>query len=735
MLARLILSVSFIFMAASLAHAGNPVGFAYQGRLMNETGEPLTGTATLLFQILDPTGTCILYEETQATNLATDGTFTAEVGSFTTSAKRTAGDRGHSMTTIFSNLLSMSAGGASCTGSSYSPASGDRRKLRVTVSHSGLTETLSPDQILNAVPFATTAETLQGKQPGDFLQVSTGAGAVLTQSNLQQVFSSSAYFNKLLAFLAGSAATDVGGQRLTSVATPTATTDATNKGYADSKLGGRDLATTSPSTGQVLTWNASTSRWEPTTIPAHATGPIVACSSGQASKWDGSQWGCVSVSGGGGGGGYGGAGTFNGDNTQLVLTSGSEKVQMVKITTAGSVKLPDATTFSSTGGPIFQLMNAASVEIPILDFTGNLVGRLPPNSNTDLYLFEKTTPSGKWLATNLPTSTMTLIKRTLSLADSPYNSAVSSLKIDASTLLIAYVKDNGDSTYSMKASLVTIDETTNAVTLLATSTVGTPFTYQWSYPYLYSLSPGHAILVWNYDGANNTAAEITKSGSTISVLGTVGLPSGCNWFKYGKDALYCNSGSDTHKLSTGPATVTYSGYTGWNDVGSLGGMDLFVRCDASSPSLVVAERVNMTTQSILQTLTIPNSDTCWLWGNYKESRHIQELDANNIWVFSGNSPAKYTKLNWNGSVMAVVQAPTALETDVGGAGILSIGSDQYLVAPSGTSKAKITDIATLAHEAPSLWADCYGPYISSPNRCITHSVSGNSLDFDFKITR
>src|ERR1041385_3067018 len=101
-------------MAPTISWAANANSFTFtvQGILVNSnTNVPYSGTVTFDFQIFDPSGTsCLLYEESQTTTLASDGLFSLNIGSDTanTAAKRVTAsghDRGLSMSQVFANVL------------------------------------------------------------------------------------------------------------------------------------------------------------------------------------------------------------------------------------------------------------------------------------------------------------------------------------------------------------------------------------------------------------------------------------------------------------------------------------------------------------------------------------------------------------------------------------------------------------------------------------------------------
>src|ERR1700733_1753972 len=101
LLLLLVIHVNFNALAFG---ASGPNGFLYQGRFFETDGiTPMGGVVDLTLGIYDPTGTCLLYEESQTgINLtSTSGLFAVTVGS--ASATRTASDHGLSIITVFSN--------------------------------------------------------------------------------------------------------------------------------------------------------------------------------------------------------------------------------------------------------------------------------------------------------------------------------------------------------------------------------------------------------------------------------------------------------------------------------------------------------------------------------------------------------------------------------------------------------------------------------------------------------
>ena len=189
------------------------------GKLTDASGtSPLLDTSVVIdIKIYNPTATCVLYEEHQTIDTtATEGRFTLLVGSATGNSKRTGSDVGNPMVSVFSNYQAIAG---SC--GTYTPVAGDTRLMRVTVSPSttGNVEVLSPDTIIDQVPNALVAETLQGLDRDHVLAIDVST--YLNQSNVANIFSSTNY-PLLTALLAGTGnqyvtSSPSGGARIPSV--------------------------------------------------------------------------------------------------------------------------------------------------------------------------------------------------------------------------------------------------------------------------------------------------------------------------------------------------------------------------------------------------------------------------------------------------------------------------------------------------------------------------------------
>jgi hypothetical protein len=106
----------------------------------------------------------------------------------------------------------------------------------------------------------------------------------------------------------------------------------------------------------------------------------------------------------------GGATVTNPMSANITLTSSSNRVQLMTPSAFGySITLPDATTISAAGGPIFILKNLlrsyASFPIKVLDSAGTNIGWVVPDYDTEIYLTSTAAATGNWvIETHNPTA-------------------------------------------------------------------------------------------------------------------------------------------------------------------------------------------------------------------------------------------------------------------------------------------------------------------------------------------
>ncbi len=231
------LAFSFLLFLVPLSASAlneSPQSFTIDGQLFQTgTTTPLLDAAVKIkVQILNPSGNCILYEEQQTLSTATsNGFFNLHVGSNVGASKRTGNDPGRTLNQVFQNLSAITANnvpGQTCTGGLYTPSPADVRYFRliVTPSATNTPDTLTPDLVMDSVPSALVAQSVQGLERANILQTNNSGSTVLTQANLEAIFTTPAYTN-LQSILAGNfMKTDSSGASLPSYAsTPAGTSN------------------------------------------------------------------------------------------------------------------------------------------------------------------------------------------------------------------------------------------------------------------------------------------------------------------------------------------------------------------------------------------------------------------------------------------------------------------------------------------------------------------------------
>ncbi|MGZ3772720.1 MAG: beta strand repeat-containing protein [Pseudobdellovibrionaceae bacterium] len=141
----------------------SPASLTYQGRILKKDGTPLEFShVSFVFQIADPAGQCVIYQE-QVNNIdmsGSGGVFDVAIGNGTIQYPLTASpsilDTFNNASTFTCGTCSLSNGTYSCAdgASTYTAASGDVRKLRVSFYDGAGWKTITPDNTIRSVPFA-----------------------------------------------------------------------------------------------------------------------------------------------------------------------------------------------------------------------------------------------------------------------------------------------------------------------------------------------------------------------------------------------------------------------------------------------------------------------------------------------------------------------------------------------------------------------------------------------------
>ncbi|WP_374035178.1 tail fiber domain-containing protein [Bdellovibrio bacteriovorus] len=152
---------------AVLGHS-SPNSLTYQGRIIKSDGTALEyAHVSFLFEITNPTGTCVIYrEQVDDVNMVNSkGIFDVPIGSGT---KLFPAAPTFKMLDAFKNSVAHNCSG----GSTYTAASGDTRLLKVQFHDGNGWKIISPSNEIRSVPFsayALSAETLGDKVVDDFM--------------------------------------------------------------------------------------------------------------------------------------------------------------------------------------------------------------------------------------------------------------------------------------------------------------------------------------------------------------------------------------------------------------------------------------------------------------------------------------------------------------------------------------------------------------------------------------
>ncbi|MBY0383984.1 hypothetical protein K2X05_02405 [bacterium] len=184
----------FWFPLCVFAQSEPPQHMTVDGRFYEagSSTEPLLDPiVNIRIQVLNPAKSCILYEEQQSVStLSTSGYFNIQVGSIVGDPKRTSLDSLNTMKDVFYNRTTAITGKTSVGGGcSYTPTAMEARYFRflITPSTVGTTSQLSPDMLIDSVPQAIVAQTLQGLGPSDVFRTS----ATSTQAKLDNLLTTS----------------------------------------------------------------------------------------------------------------------------------------------------------------------------------------------------------------------------------------------------------------------------------------------------------------------------------------------------------------------------------------------------------------------------------------------------------------------------------------------------------------------------------------------------------------
>jgi hypothetical protein len=220
------------------------------------------------------------------------------------------------------------------------------------------------------------------------------------------------------------------------------------------------------------------------------------------------------------GGGFSGA-TTTSSAVDITLTNASTQVQSVEMTASDkSVILPDATTLTTKGFPIFVIVNTGLFTFSVKNNSGYILATIAPTISVEFTLIDNTTSDGIFandsIAFNLVSLPFVSVEATTGLSTSYFAAewevGVSMEKIDTSSFFVSYHK--GTSNRDVYGRVISFSGTTitvNSETLLyngsSTASVGASVC-------LTSSTTGILLVA---RASNCVAVPFSLSGSTITV--------------------------------------------------------------------------------------------------------------------------------------------------------------------------------------------------------------------------
>lgn len=216
-----------------------------------------------------------------------------------------------------------------------------------------------------------------------------------------------------------------------------------------------------------------------------------------------------------------GGATTTAGGSSITLTSSSNRVQSFPTSAAGLfMKLPDATTLSSGGGPVFIIKNTGTYPFVVIDAgtPGQAIAYLNPGEGAMIYCGDNSTAKGKWYAGSGDMGNMTEI------INGATTSAllVQNLAAAGGNGTAAYISETkflwiwGDTTATatLKCAIISI---TDAHTLSAggTATIGTAAGFGSCSVAACALDASNVAVAYSYTSVNSVIV-IGISGTTAT---------------------------------------------------------------------------------------------------------------------------------------------------------------------------------------------------------------------------
>ncbi|MFM6927342.1 MAG: cell wall anchor protein, partial [Bdellovibrio sp.] len=251
---------------------GAPGSLSYQGRIVRSDGTALEySQVRFQFQITDPTGQCMIYQElvTGIDMRNSGGVFDVPIGNGTVTYPLTPS---FGVLDAFNNSTPYTCFG----GATYTPISNDGRLLRVQFYDGVGWQLISPDNVIRSVPFAGYAKAAESAQKlgiysaSDFLQKSQMPASCGANQTLTFVSPSNNFSCTNIAISGAQVSGNIAGSSAGFTGSLVGDVSGTQGATSVDKIKGVVVSATAPTANQVLQFDGS--NWVPASLSASPGG-------------------------------------------------------------------------------------------------------------------------------------------------------------------------------------------------------------------------------------------------------------------------------------------------------------------------------------------------------------------------------------------------------------------------------------------------------------------------------
>jgi hypothetical protein len=217
-------------------------------------------------------------------------------------------------------------------------------------------------------------------------------------------------------------------------------------------------------------------------------------------------------------------------SSDIILTSSSNQLQLINITTVNKrIILPATTAISSLAGSVFYIVNTGEFAIDVATTNGYRIAQITPSAGVNIGLSANTVADEGWVIDGRPveygigesafaSTTLTIENVAASSSVVSFNEYVSVTPLTSTTFMMAWIDNATNDVYGIVGTISGSTITYGTATLLYAGTLGQII--------LRCCSATSWLLVTTTTSWDTIYRAGTLSGSTISVNGTQPANSG-----------------------------------------------------------------------------------------------------------------------------------------------------------------------------------------------------------------